>query len=171
MITRSQALPGNAYPEALPPNFLLEKRGRASRHRFPGRAWERVEITLLTEDFTVKIHKDIATFLYWLKEEPSLFLPEAWRDLPNLEDEIANLADNESSIAEAIKNWCIERDLGEQLRDCLRKDFDDAGEPTPSTTPPLTNITQTLRTSIEDSYKKLHEIAANNQSNTSNDSN
>jgi len=119
----------------------------------------------------VKIHKDIATFLYWLKEEPSIFLPEAWRDLPNLEDEIANLADNESSIAETIKNWCIERDLGEQLRDCLRKDFDDAGEPTPSTTPPLTNITQTLRTSIEDSYKKLQEIAANNQLDTSNDSN
>ncbi|MEG4859437.1 hypothetical protein QUB75_19450 [Microcoleus sp. K1-B6] len=119
----------------------------------------------------MKIHKNIATFLYWLKEEPSIFLPEAWRDLPNLEDEIANLADNESLIAEAIKNWCIERDLGEQLRDCLRKDFDDTGEPTPSTTPPLTNITQTLRTSIEDSYKKLQESAANNQSDTSNDSN
>ncbi|MEG5025783.1 hypothetical protein QUB36_02195 [Microcoleus sp. AT8-B1] len=119
----------------------------------------------------MKIHKHIATFLYWLKEEPSIFLPEAWRDLPNLEDEIANLADNESSIAEAIKNWCIERDLGEQLRDCLRKDFEDAGEPTPSTTPPLTNITQTLRTSIEDSYKKLQQSAASNQSDTSNDSN
>ena len=119
----------------------------------------------------MKIHKDIATFLYWLKEEPSIFLPEAWRDLPNLEDEIANLPGNEYSIAEAIKNWCIERDLGEQLRDCLRKDFDDAGAPTPSTTPPLTNITQTLRKSIEDSYKKLQEIAANNQLDTSNDSN
>ncbi len=40
--TRSQALPGNADPEALPPIFVLEKRGRASRHRFPGRAGEPV---------------------------------------------------------------------------------------------------------------------------------
>jgi len=53
----------------------------------------------------------------------------------------------------------------------LRYDFGDAGEPTPSTTPPLTNITQTLRTSIEDSYKKIQQkIAADNQSDTSNDS-
>jgi hypothetical protein len=61
--------------------------------------------------------------------------------------------------------------LGEQLRDCLRKDFDDVGETTTTTTPPLTNITQTLRTSIEDSYKKIQQkIAADNQSDTSNDS-
>ena len=37
-ITRSQALPGNEDPEALPQIFLLNKRGRASKHRFPGRA-------------------------------------------------------------------------------------------------------------------------------------
>ncbi|MEG4808576.1 hypothetical protein QUA82_12745 [Microcoleus sp. F8-D3] len=119
----------------------------------------------------MKIHKHIATFLYWLKEEPSIFLPEAWRDLPNLEDEIANLADNESSIAEAIKNWCIERDLGEQLRDCLRQEIDDPGEPTSTTMQPLTNITQVLRQSIEDRYKKLQqELDAENPSNTDNDS-
>ena len=116
------------------------------------------------------IHKDIATFLYWLKEKPSIFLPEAWRDLPNLEEEIANLADNEYSIAEAIKNWCIERDLGEQLRDCLRKEIDDPGEPTPTTIDPLTNITQTLPQSIEDSYKKIKkQLDAENKSNTDND--
>jgi hypothetical protein len=40
--TRSQALPGNADPEA-PPPILLHKRGRASRHRFPGRAGEPVK--------------------------------------------------------------------------------------------------------------------------------
>ncbi|MEG3975404.1 hypothetical protein QT970_12370 [Microcoleus sp. herbarium8] len=49
---RSQALPGDADPEALPPisrslfepktlgNFTIAFRGRASGHRFPGRAWE-----------------------------------------------------------------------------------------------------------------------------------
>jgi hypothetical protein len=34
--TRSQALPGNADPEALPP--IETSRGRASGNRFPGRA-------------------------------------------------------------------------------------------------------------------------------------
>ncbi|WP_373537761.1 hypothetical protein [Microcoleus sp.] len=117
----------------------------------------------------MKIDRDIATFLYWLKEESTIFLPEAWRDLPNLEDEIATLADRESSIAEAIKDWCMEHDLGEELRDFLRKEIEDVGEPTPTTMQPLTNITQTLRTSIEESYKKL-QAAAENQSDTSNDS-
>jgi hypothetical protein len=42
LITGSQALPGNTDPEALPPIFL-RKRGRASRHRFPRRAWEPVK--------------------------------------------------------------------------------------------------------------------------------
>jgi len=59
--------------------------------------------------------------------------------------------------------------LGDRLRDSLRKDFDDAGEPSPRTMQPLTNITQTLRKSIEDSYKKLQKIAADNPD-TSNDS-
>ncbi len=43
--TRYQALPGNTDPEALPPIFLIAIRGRASRHRFPGRAGEPVKIT------------------------------------------------------------------------------------------------------------------------------
>ena len=42
--TRSQAEPGNAYQEALPPIFPSHKRGRASRHGFPGSAWERVNL-------------------------------------------------------------------------------------------------------------------------------
>jgi hypothetical protein len=44
-VTRSQALPGNADPEALPPIFRLPKRGRASGHRLRGRAWEPVKTT------------------------------------------------------------------------------------------------------------------------------
>jgi hypothetical protein len=117
--------------------------------------------------------KVIAIFLKWLHENPSIFTPTAWKRLPQLEEEIAESADDELyPIAFTISKWCGKNGLGEQLRDCLRQDFDDAGEPTPTTTPPLTNITQTLRTSIEDSYKKIQQkIAANNQSDTSNDSN
>jgi hypothetical protein len=43
-ITCSQALPGNTDPEALPPLFTLEERGRASGNRFPGSAWEPVKV-------------------------------------------------------------------------------------------------------------------------------
>ncbi|TAE06764.1 MAG: hypothetical protein EAZ96_01290 [Oscillatoriales cyanobacterium] len=39
----STCLPGNADPSALPPIFLLEERGRASGHRFPGSSWEPVK--------------------------------------------------------------------------------------------------------------------------------
>ncbi|MEG4443940.1 hypothetical protein QUB47_16770 [Microcoleus sp. AT9_B5] len=117
--------------------------------------------------------KVIAIFLKWLHQNPSIFMPTAWKKLPKLEEEIAESADEELfPIAFTISKWCGNNGLGEQLRESLlRKDFDDAGEPTPSTTGPLTNITQTLRQSIEDSYKKLQESAANNQSDTSNDSN
>lgn len=116
------------------------------------------------------LDKDIANFIYLLKETPEIFQPTAWQDLPKLSTDILKLADNESAIAETIKDWCIEHKLGKFLRDCLRREFDDAGEPTPSPILPLTNITQTLRTSIEESYKKLQETAADNQSDTSNDS-
>lgn len=118
----------------------------------------------------MSLHKDIAGFIYLLNEQPEIFQPIAWQDLPKLSTDILKLADNESSIAKTIKNWCIEHELGKTLRDSLRKDFEDVGEPTPSTMQPLTNITQTLRKSIEDSYKKLQKIDADNQSDTSNDS-
>jgi hypothetical protein len=115
--------------------------------------------------------KVIAAFLQWLHENPSIFMPTAWQDLPHLKAEIAESADDELfPIAMTISKWCAKHQLGEELRDCLRKDFDDAGETTPSIIPPLTNITKTLRTSIENSYKKIQEIEADNQSNTSNDS-
>ena len=119
----------------------------------------------------MEANKVIAGFLDWLQNHPEFFLPAAWKDLPQLNENLAESDDDELfPIAFTISEWCGKNGLGEQLRDCLRKDFDDAGEPTPSPTPPLTNITQTLRTSIEDSYKKLQESAANNQSDSSIDS-
>ncbi len=118
----------------------------------------------------MNLHKDIASFIYLLNKQPEIFQPTAWQDLPKLTTDILKLADNESSIAATIKDWCIDHNLGKILRDCVRKEIEDVGEVTP-TMPSLTNITQTLRTSIEDSYKKLQEIdAADNQSDTRNDS-
>ena len=76
------------------------------------------------------LHKDIASFIYLLNEELEIFQPTSWQDLPKFNTDILNLADHESSIAEIIKNWCIEHELGKILRDCLRKEIDDVGEVT-----------------------------------------
>jgi hypothetical protein len=119
--------------------------------------------------------KIIYTFLKWLHENPSIFMPTAWQDLPKLKTEIAESADDELfPIAMTISKWCASHQLGEELKIAVikcKKEIDDPGEPIPTTMQPLTNITQTLRSSIEDSYKKLQEIdAADNQSDTTNDS-
>jgi hypothetical protein len=121
---------------------------------------------------TVEPDKIIYAFLQWLHENPSIFMPAAWQDLPKLQTEIAESADDELfPIAMTISKWCARHQLGEELKTAIKqREIDDAGEPTPSPILPLTNITQTLRTSIEESYKKLQEIAADNQSDTSNDS-
>ena len=39
--------------------------------------------------------KVIAIFLKWLHENPSIFTPTAWKRLPQLEEEIAESADDE----------------------------------------------------------------------------
>ncbi|WP_341736653.1 hypothetical protein [Microcoleus sp. CAWBG640] len=118
--------------------------------------------------------KIIYAFLQWLHENPSIFMPTAWQDLPKLKAEIAESADDELfPIAMTISKWCAIHTLGEELKIAVakcKKEIDDPGEPTPTTMQPLTNITQILRTSIEDSYKKLQESAADNQSDTTNDS-
>ena len=118
--------------------------------------------------------KIIYAFLKWLHENPSIFMPASWQDLPKLQTEIAESADDELfPIAMTISKWCASHQLGEDLKLAAgkcKKEIEDAGEPTPTTMQPLTNITQTLRTSIEESYKKLQESAADNQSDTSNDS-
>jgi hypothetical protein len=66
--------------------------------------------------------KVIAIFLQWLHENPSIFTPTAWKRLPQLEEEIAESADDELfPIAFTISKWCGKNGLGEQLRDCLRQ--------------------------------------------------
>ncbi|WP_445245949.1 hypothetical protein [Microcoleus sp. OTE_8_concoct_300] len=117
--------------------------------------------------------KVIMVFLKWLGENPSIFMPKAWQDLPKLETEIAESADDELfPIAMTISKWCSKHGLGETLREAIginKKDIDDGGDPTPNTMQPLTNITQVLRQSIEEACKKIQELDAQ-KSNTDNDS-
>ena len=62
--------------------------------------------------------KVIAIFLKWLHENPSIFTPTAWKRLPQLEEEIAQSADDELfPIAFTISKWCGKNGLGEQLRE------------------------------------------------------
>jgi len=118
--------------------------------------------------------KIINAFLQWLHENQSIFMPTAWQDLPELKTEIGEFADDQLYfIAMAISKWCARHQLGEELKIAAAKnkqEIDEPGEPTPTTIYPLTNITQTLPQSIEDSYKKIQkELDAENQSNTDND--
>lgn len=118
--------------------------------------------------------KIIYAFLQWLHGNPSIFMPAAWKNLPKLEEEIAESADDELfPIAMTISKWCGKNRLGDDLKIAAakcKKEIENAGEPTPTTMLPLMNITQTLRTRIEYSYKKLQESAAYHQSDTANDS-
>jgi len=105
--------------------------------------------------------KVIIVFFKWLRENPSLFMPTAWQDLPKLDTEIAESADDELfPIAMTISKWCAHNGLGDILREQARKDFDDAGEPTPTTQQMLTNTTQTLRQAIEEACEKLRQLDA-----------
>jgi hypothetical protein len=114
---------------------------------------------------------DIPSFIWLLNEQPQVFLPTSWRDLPNLAEEIAKLANDETAIAQTIKDWCVERGLGETLRDAFtRQDIEDAGEPTPNPILPATNITQILRQEIEAGYQKLQASNAETRSNADNES-
>ena len=110
--------------------------------------------------------KVIIIFFKWLRENPSIFMPTAWQDLPKLDTEIAESADDELfPIAMTISKWCAHHELGETLKADVannKKDFGDAGEPTPTTQQMLTNTTQTLRQAIEEACQKLQQLDAQN---------
>jgi len=117
----------------------------------------------------MKLHKNIVGFLSLLNESPGFFQMEAWQDLPDLATEIANLADNESAIADTIKNWCKKHGLGKALRDSLRE-ISDPGQPIKSTLEPLENLTKTIPDIIMDAYKQAQKTGTITTADTSNES-
>jgi len=116
----------------------------------------------------MKPDKNIVAFLSLLNECPEIFTLEVWQDLPDLATEIANLADNESAIVDTIKNWCVDRDLGDELRDSLREVT--PGKPLPSTLEPLENLTKTIPDIIMDAYKQAQKTGTITTADTSNES-
>ena len=116
----------------------------------------------------MKPDNNIVAFLSLLNECPKIFQPEAWHDLPNLATEIAKLADNESAIADTIKNWCLDRDLGDELRDSLREVT--PGKPIRDTLEPLVNLTKPIPDIIMDAYKKAQKPGVITTADTSDES-
>ena len=117
----------------------------------------------------MKYQKTINAFLSLLNECSGIFQPEAWQDLPNLATEIANLANNESVIADTMKNWCLNHNLGEELRRSVRE-ISDPGEALPTTLPPLENLTKIIPKTIMDAYKQGQQPGALNTRDTNNES-
>ena len=116
----------------------------------------------------MKPQKTINAFLSLLNECSGIFQPEAWQDLPNLATEIAKLADNESAIADTIKNWCLDRDLGDELRDSLREVT--PGKPIQGTLEPLENLTKIIPDIIMNAYKQAQKPGVITTADTSDES-
>ena len=116
----------------------------------------------------MKPQKTINAFLSLVNECSGIFQPEAWQDLPDLATEIAGLADNESAIADTIKNWCKKHGLGKALRDSLREVT--PGKPIQGTLEPLENLTKTIPDIIMDAYKQAQKLGAITTADTSDES-
>ena len=114
------------------------------------------------------LDKNIVAFLSLVNDCPKIFTLEAWQDLPNLATEIANLPENESAIVDTIKNWCLDRDLGDELRDSLREVT--PGKPIQGTLEPLENLTKTIPDIIMDAYKQAQKPGAITTADTSDES-
>ena len=114
------------------------------------------------------LDKNIVAFLSLVNDCPKIFTLEAWQDLPNLATEIANLPENESAIVDTIKNWCLDRDLGDELRDSLREVT--PGKPIRDTQEPLVNLTKIIPDNIMNAYKQAQKPGAITTADTSDES-
>lgn len=58
----------------------------------------------------------ILVFINWLQENPAIFLPNSWKHLPALKQDLVELDyDEYFPIAHTIGKWCAQHDLGERL--------------------------------------------------------
>ncbi|MBD2040255.1 hypothetical protein [Microcoleus sp. FACHB-672] len=109
--------------------------------------------------------KVIAEFQDWLQNHPEYFLPAAWQDLPQLDENLAEADDDELfPIAMTISKWCSRHNLGEKLRQKASqgKDIDDP-QAMDNTFTEIENITQTLRQSVQTCYEQLKKKAQEEQ--------
>ncbi|WP_017718561.1 hypothetical protein [Kamptonema formosum] len=115
----------------------------------------------------------IAVFLKWLQDNPAIFLPNAWKNLPQLESNLTDFANDPLfSTAQSITKWCAQNGLGEKLRHTVargRTDIEDLPEFDTSDTGVIENIVPTLRSSIQEAYETLQKEAEQQQPGSQND--
>lgn len=89
--------------------------------------------------------KIIAVFIKWLQTNPDVFLPEAWQELPDLDENLADCDDEELfPIAHTLSKWCAKHQLGDKLKQAALQI--DAGDS------PARNQLQLLQQSIQNRY-------------------
>ncbi|MBW4493786.1 MAG: hypothetical protein KME26_12010 [Oscillatoria princeps RMCB-10] len=109
----------------------------------------------------------IAVFRKWLQDNPTIFLPNAWQKLPQLESNLTGFTNDPLfSTAEIITKWCANNGLGEKLKQEVfgsRTDIDDPPEFDTSDTGVIENIVPALRQSIRDRYEAILREEAEQQ--------
>jgi predicted nucleic acid-binding Zn-ribbon protein len=116
--------------------------------------------------------RNLIAFMTLLIESPEIFQleSEALKDLPNLAKEITTLADNQSAIGDAMKDWCTKHgDLGEALRNELRE-ISDPGQPLHSTLEPIANLTKRAPEMIMKAYEEIQKLEQKKIADTNNES-
>lgn len=110
-------------------------------------------------------NKVIAEFLDWLQNHPEYFLPAAWQDLPQLDENLAESDDDELfPIAMTISKWCSKHNLGEVLRQKASQRTDIEDMPAMDNTfTESENITQTLHLRVQTRYEQLKKQAQEQQ--------
>lgn len=87
----------------------------------------------------------IIVFIKWLQTNPDIFLPEAWQELPDLNENLAFCDDDELfPIAHTLSKWCAKHQLGEKLKQAaLQVDVSES---------PAKNYLQLLQQNIQKRY-------------------
>ncbi len=112
--------------------------------------------------------KIIAVFLKWLQYNPAIFLPKAWKNLPQLDLNLADSADDELfPVAHTISKWCAQNALGEKLKEAAANykspDIDAPPEFDITDTGVIENLVPVLRQSIQEAYEALLREEAEQQ--------
>jgi hypothetical protein len=103
--------------------------------------------------------KIIAVFLNWLQYNPVIFLPKSWKNLPQLDESLADFAEDELfPVAHTLSKWCAKNGLGEQLRQTAEHtEIDQLLEVDLTGATEIENLLPALRQSIIECYEAIQK--------------
>jgi hypothetical protein len=101
----------------------------------------------------------IAVFLHWLQYNPVIFLPKSWENLPQLDESLADFAEDELfPVAHTLSKWCAKNGLGEQLRQTAEHaEIDELLEVDLTGASEIENLVPALRQSIIECYEAIQK--------------